>query len=63
MREFMSESKPKRFPDSFVTPLSREEWQADHEQEIALGITPKDETYEDYIAGLRAEFGIVCLPR
>ncbi len=58
------ECKPKkRFGDSFVVPLSRTEWEEERERDVALGLANPDETYEDYLDGLRRDFLSVCFPR
>ncbi|HXY13813.1 MAG TPA: hypothetical protein VEI26_04865 [Terriglobales bacterium] len=51
----MSEAKStKPFAQSFVVPLSREEWERTAEPH---------ETYEGYLQKLGELFGMVCLPK
>jgi hypothetical protein len=52
----MNEPK-KRFPDSFVAALSREEWEQDHR----AGLDP-NETYEAYLDALRRDYFSVSVP-
>lgn len=56
------ERKTKRFPQSFVVALSREEWERNLEQNIELGICTPGETYEGYLTALAEDFEFVCNP-